>query len=70
MNKRINQLILVLQYDSQIERHFTDFDRMFIQKERSADLQGIPYQMNKNTEERIQHVLKIIKQIKWKPQEL
>ncbi|MBP7174040.1 MAG: hypothetical protein KBA33_08260 [Cloacibacterium sp.] len=66
---REEQLVLVLQYDSQVEKHLTDFDRMFIQKERSAYLQGVPYQMNDKTEEKIQYILTIVERINWNPEE-
>lgn len=65
---RYFDLTLVLMFDSQYERVFTAFERMYIQKERVECIRGtykwkIPVKLN----EKVQDILHRIERIKWEP---
>ena len=57
-------LLKVLQFDSQYERVFTSFERMYIQLERSKILQGEEFTQ---LEKKINDVFMRILRMKWKP---
>ncbi|MCT3661075.1 hypothetical protein HZR00_00915 [Elizabethkingia anophelis] len=63
---RYEELTVVLQYDSYGEKHLSAFDRMFIQSERSALMNNAFYKLPPATEMRVQKVLSIVNQLKWK----
>lgn len=64
-NDRFTDLTLALQYDSYGEKYLTDFDRMFIQKNRSALINDKEYQLPDHVEEKIKIKLQYIKSKKW-----
>jgi len=57
-------LLKVLQFDSQYERVFTSFERMYIQLERSKILQGEEFTQ---LEKKINDVFMRTLRMKWKP---
>lgn len=64
-NPRFIELTIVLQYDSYGEKYLTDFDRMFIQQNRSALLNSRPYQLPDYLEEKIESKLNYINKNNW-----
>lgn len=63
---RYSNLTLVLMFDSQYERVFTAFERIYIQKERVECIRGeiswkIPVKLN----EKVQDILHRIERIGW-----
>lgn len=67
---RYADLTLVLMFDSQYERVFTAFERMYIQKERVEYIRDtykwkIPVKLN----EKVQDILHRIERIGWEPSE-
>ena len=81
VNNRLEILLLVLQYDSQETKHFTVWERMQINKERSAMQSFIDYlfreiehseinwfKVSEPTEDKILTIYQIIKQLNWKPE--
>ena len=59
------KLTIALQYDSYGEKYLTDFDRMFIQKKRSALLNDKEYELPPKLTEKIIGKLKYIERTKW-----
>lgn len=64
-SNRFIDLTIALQYDSYGEKYLTDFDRMFIQQNRSALLNSRPYQLPDYLEEKIETKLNYIQSKKW-----
>lgn len=64
-NNRFIELTIALQYDSYGEKYLTDFDRMFIQQNRSALLNSRPYQLPDYLEEKIESKLNYINKNNW-----
>ncbi len=64
-NPRFIELTIALQYDSYGEKYLTDFDRMFIQQNRSALLNSRPYQLPDYLEEKIESKLNYINKNNW-----
>ncbi|TDX86213.1 hypothetical protein [Epilithonimonas xixisoli] len=62
---RFIELTKALQYDSYGEKYLTDFDRMFIQQERSALLNNRPYKLADYVEEKIEIKLNYINKYNW-----
>lgn len=62
---RFIELTIALQYDSYGEKYLTDFDRMFIQQNRSALLNSRPYQLPDYLEEKIETKLNYINKHNW-----
>lgn len=62
---RWDNLTLVLQFDSQYERVFTAFERIYIQKERSEFLQKGKWKIPEELEQKVQDTLMRIEKIKW-----
>ena len=60
-------LLKVLQFDSQYERVFTSFERMYIQLERSKILQGEEFTQPEKLEKKINDVFMGTLRMKWKP---
>ena len=58
-------LLKVLQFDSQHERVFTAFERIYIQYERAEILRRGSWVIPPALEAKVQGILEIIKQIKW-----
>lgn len=83
VNQRLELLLLVLQYDSQMEKKFTVGERILIHYERSAMKSFIYYLMRiikhekinwyrvpDSIEEKIQTIKTLIEQLDWKPKTL
>lgn len=64
-SNRFIDLTIALQYDSYGEKYLTDFDRMFIQQNRSALLNNRHYQLPEKVEQKIDEKLKFINQKNW-----
>ena len=64
-SNRFIELTIALQYDSYEEKYLTDFDRMFIQQNRSALLNSRPYQLPDYLEEKIESKLNYINKNNW-----
>ena len=64
-NTRGKELVLVLQFDSQYEKVFTAFERIYIQYERAEILRRGSWVIPPALEEKVQGILERIKQIKW-----
>lgn len=64
-NNRFLELTVALQYDSYGEKYLTDFDRMFIQQNRSALLNNRHYELPGYLEEKIEPKLIYIKKYNW-----
>ncbi len=64
-SNRFLELTVALQYDSYGEKYLTDFDRMFIQQNRSALLNSRPYQLPDYLEEKIESKLNYINKNNW-----
>lgn len=64
-SNRFIELTIALQYDSYGEKYLTDFDRMFIQQNRSALLNYRPYQLPDYLEEKIEIKLNYINKNNW-----
>jgi hypothetical protein len=76
VQQRINDLITALHYDTEMEEHFTIWERMQINQER-ASLMAIDHQISNNletealkkvsirVEEKIQLILSNIQQMNW-----
>lgn len=64
-SNRFIELTKALQYDSYGEKYLTDFDRMFIQQERSALLNNRPYQLADYVEEKTKTKLNYINKYNW-----
>jgi hypothetical protein len=58
-------LKLALQYDSYGEKYLGDFERMLIQKKRSANLNEKKYELPPELETKIQEKLNYIQKKKW-----
>lgn len=65
LKQRFEDLTTALQYDSYGEKKLTDFDRMFIAKERSAVINGFRYAVPPDVEQKIQDILYIVKRLQW-----
>ena len=65
-SNRFIQLTVALQYDSYGEKYLTDFDRMFIHKNRSALLNDKDYQLPEQVEAKIERKLNYITKHNWK----
>ncbi len=63
--KRDDELLAVLQFDSQYEKVFTAFERIYIQKERAEILRYGNWKIPEELDEKVQNVLERIKKIKW-----
>ena len=63
--EREKVLQMVLQFDSQYEKVFTAFERIYIQKERAEILRYGNWKIPEELEIKVQEVLERIKQIKW-----
>lgn len=66
---RENQLLLVLQYDSQQEKVFTAFERIYIHKERSEILSYGDWKIPEELDEKVQEVLAKARKLGWSPYE-
>ena len=66
-SKRYDELVLVLQFDSQYEKVFTDFERIYIQYERAEILRRGDWEIPPELNIKVQEILLRIKQIKWQP---
>ena len=66
-SKRYDDLVLVLQYDSQYEKVFTTFERIYIQYERAEILRRGDWEIPSELNTKVQEILLRIKQIKWQP---
>lgn len=64
-SNRFIDLTIALQYDSYEEKYLTDFDRMFIQQNRSALLNSRPYQLPDYLEDKIETKLNYINKYNW-----
>lgn len=65
---RYTELTLVLQFDSQYERVFTAFERMYIQKERVECMrESYQWKIPLELDDKVQNVLHRMAQIKWQP---
>lgn len=64
---REKYLLLVLQFDSQYERVFTPFERMYIQKERAELYNYWEWKIPKELEKKVQDTLTRIVRINWEP---
>ena len=62
---RFIELTIALQYDSYGEKYLTDFDRMFIQQNRSALLNSRQYQLPDYLAEKIETKLNYINKYNW-----
>ena len=60
-------LLKVLQFDSQYERVFTSFERIYIQYERAKILQDEEFTQPEKLEKKINDVFMRIQRMKWKP---
>lgn len=66
-SKRYDDLVLVLQFDSQYEKVFTTFERIYIQYERAEILRRGDWEIPSELNTKVQEILLRIKQIKWQP---
>lgn len=66
MEDRFTELTTALQYDSFGEKYLTAFDRMLINKERSALLNNKTYQLPEALERKIESKLNYINKYNWK----
>lgn len=71
--QRLIALGLVLQYDTESDEnkktiYFTTGQRIVINQERSAIMQGLEYKQNEWTESKIQFVIGQIITTKWNPE--
>ncbi|MDO4763862.1 MAG: hypothetical protein Q4A00_05720 [Flavobacteriaceae bacterium] len=64
---REKYLELVLRFDSQYERVFTAFERIYIQKERAELLQNGDWKIPETLEQKVQDTLTRIVRINWEP---
>lgn len=64
---REDMLLKVLQFDSQYERVFTSFERIYIQYERAKILQGEEFTQPEKLEKKINDVFMRALRMKWKP---
>ena len=64
---REEHLLLVLQFDSQYERVFTPFERIYIQKERAELCKHWEWKIPKELEQKVQDTLTRIVRINWEP---
>ena len=64
---REDMLLKVLQFDSQYERVFTTFERIYIQYERAKILQDEEFTQPEKLEKKINDVFMRTLRIKWKP---
>lgn len=62
---RIETLTLALQYDSYGEKYLTDFDRMFIHKAISAEIQNREHHLPEWVEKKIKPKLEYIIKKNW-----
>lgn len=62
---RWDALTIVLQFDSQYERVFTPFERMYLHKERATLLQDKNFEQPQELEDKIQQTLQRIERIEW-----
>ena len=60
-------LLKVLQFDSQYERVFTAFERIYIQYERAKILQDEEFTQPEKLEKKINDAFIRIQRMKWKP---
>jgi len=60
-------LLKVLQFDSQYERVFTAFERIYIQYERAKILQDEEFTQPEKLEKKINDVFMRALRMKWKP---
>ena len=60
-------LLIVLQFDSQYEKVFTAFERIYIQYERAKILQGEEFTQPEKLEKKINDEFTRIIRMKWKP---
>lgn len=65
--EREKELSLVLRFDSQYERVFTAFERIYIQKERAEILQYGDWKIPEELERKVQETLTRIVRINWQP---
>jgi hypothetical protein len=63
--QRFDQLFLVLKYDSYGEKLLTDFDRMFVHKERGSILGRTGWKVPEDTEKKIRKILNTIERLQW-----
>lgn len=66
-SRRYDELVLVLQFDSQYEKVFTAFERIYIQYERAEILRRGDWEIPSELNTKVQEILLRIKQIKWQP---
>lgn len=62
---RWDALTIVLQFDSQYERVFAPFERMYLHKERATLLQDKNFEQPQELEDKIQQTLQRIERIEW-----
>ena len=60
-------LLIVLQFDSQYERVFTAFERIYIQYERAKILQDEEFTQPEKLEKKINDVFMRTLRMKWRP---
>jgi len=66
-SERFVELTRILQYDSCFIKKLTDFDRMFLHKERAAIIGGTNWKIPKYLENKVQAINRHIEQINWMP---
>lgn len=64
---RWDSLTLCLAFDSQYEKIFTAFERIYIHHERAQLLRDERFEQPPELEQKIKNTLTIIKQINWEP---
>ena len=64
-SERFIDLTIALQYDSYAEKYLSDFDRMLIQKARSALMKDERYKLSADLEGKIQDKLNYIHKKDW-----
>lgn len=64
---REKYLLWVLQYDSQYERVFTAFERIYIHYERARLLRDEHFKQPPELEQKVQDVLMRIQRMNWQP---
>lgn len=62
---RWDALTIVLQFDSQYERVFAPFERMYLHKERATLLQDKNFEQPQELEDKIQQTLQRIERLEW-----
>ena len=62
---QFTELTTALQYDSCEEKYLSAFDRMFIQKKRSALLNDTEYTLPESVNQKVQTKLSYIKKTGW-----